>query len=323
MGYIDEEYLDYLMEAEQAETPAAGNERPPRKEGPPVKKRKKKKHWLRWLIIIAILVGAVVFLMGRQPVRAMDGERIDGVSTILIAGTDKAGLRTDTLLLLSINSKKGTANILSIPRDTYCEGYKTPKINAVNAVYGGGAEGMEELMRRLSEITGFMPDGYVLVDLDAFVKVVDLFGGVDFEVPVDMDYEDPYQDLYIHLKEGYQHLDGEKAIQLVRFRKGYAQQDLQRVSVQRDFIKSAMEQWLTIGSVAKVPGLFEIMEEDVFTDLTMENILWIGRTLLFSDLEAMESHTLPGEAANINGGSYFVVDKDETARLMEIYSPCK
>ena len=95
----------------------------------------------------------------------------------------------------------------------------------------------------VSEIELWMTD-YAMVNFDVFARVVDLFGGVDFDVPVDMDYEDPYQDLYIHLKAGEQHLNGEEALQVMRFRSGYAMADLERVNVQRNFVQAAMDQWL-------------------------------------------------------------------------------
>ncbi len=88
------------------------------------------------------------------------------------------------------------------------------------------------------DLLGFPVDGYVLVDLEAFQKTVDLVRGVEFDVPMDMNYEDPSQNLYIHLQKGLQTLDGEQAMGLVRFRKGYATQDIQRTQTQQQFLKA-------------------------------------------------------------------------------------
>ena len=149
----------------------------------------------------------------------------DGVYNILICGTDGDGYRTDTIIVAHLDANTHTVALLSIPRDTPVAtgGGGLMKINSVYA--GGGTDGMERLASRLHSLLGFPVDGYVLVDLEAFKKTVDLVGGVDFDVPQDMNYEDASQDLYIHLKKGPQHLDGEKAMELVRFRKGYATQD--------------------------------------------------------------------------------------------------
>ena len=100
----------------------------------------------------------------------------------------------------------------------------------------------------------------MLVSLDAFVDIVDLMGGIEFDVPMDMFYEDPSQDLYIDLKAGLQKLDGYEAMGLVRFRKGYVDQDLGRVDIQRQFISACMDQWLTISNIGKVPRVLSTMQ---------------------------------------------------------------
>ena len=146
----------------------------------------------------------------------------DGVYNILICGTDDDGTRTDTIIIAHLDANDHTVALLSIPRDTPVAtgGGGLMKINSVYA--GGGKDGMERLAARLKDLLGFPVDGYVLVDLEAFQKTVDLVGGVEFDVPMDMNYEDPSQNLYIHLQKGLQTLDGEQAMGLVRFRKGYA-----------------------------------------------------------------------------------------------------
>ena len=143
----------------------------------------------------------------------------DGIYNILICGTDDDGTRTDTIIIAHLDTTDHTVALLSIPRDTPVA-TGNGGIMKINSVYaGGGADGMQRLSGRLRELLGFPVDGYVLVNLDAFKKTVDLVGGVEFDVPQDMDYEDASQDLYIHLKAGLQRLDGEKAMELVRFRK--------------------------------------------------------------------------------------------------------
>ena len=195
-------------------------------------RQRKKHHFFRKLLVSALVVlvlfTAVCCVIGQPKADAPDTAllRQEGKCAILLAGTDEEGYRTDTIILVTIDDSEHTVSLLSIPRDTYTSGYSVPKINSACGAAGGGAGGMEELMDAVENLLGFRPDGYAMVNFDVFARVVDLFGGVDFDVPVDMDYEDPYQDLYIHLKAGEQHLNGEEALQVMRFRSGYAMADL-------------------------------------------------------------------------------------------------
>ena len=229
----------------------------------------------------------------------------DGIYNILICGTDDDGTRTDTIIIAHLDTTDHTVALLSIPRDTPVA-TGNGGIMKINSVYaGGGADGMQRLSGRLRELLGFPVDGYVLVNLDAFKKTVDLVGGVEFDVPQDMDYEDASQDLYIHLKAGLQRLDGEKAMELVRFRKGYASQDIQRTQVQQQFLKALAKQCLSVSSLSKLKEFADIFAEDVTTDLTVGNMIWYGKELMACDFDSMQTYTAEGEGAMINGGAYY------------------
>ena len=178
---------------------------------------------------------------------------------------------------------------------------------------------MERLASRLHSLLGFPVDGYVLVDLEAFKKTVDLVGGVDFDVPQDMDYEDASQDLYIHLKKGPQHLDGEKAMELVRFRKGYATQDIQRTQVQQQFLKALAKQCLSVSSLTKIGEFADIFAEYVTTSLTTGNMVWFGKELFACDFDSMQCCTAEGEGAMINGAAYYPL---YAGRLLETVNAC-
>ena len=162
--------------------------------------------------------------------------------TVLILGRDTGGGgNTDTMLLASYDVTNQKANVMSIPRDTMVNvNWDVKKINSVYNMNGGGEKGMEQLMEQVKNVVGFMPDGYALVNLSAFVEAVDLLGGLDFDVPMDMDYDDPDQNLFIHLKAGEQHLTGEQLMWVVRFRSGYANADIGRTEVQRAVMKLSL-----------------------------------------------------------------------------------
>lgn len=285
----------------------------------PIKKSHKGRNFLIILILLALIAFGVYSLLAKQPVRddPSMGARKPGVSTILLAGTDEDGTRTDTLMLMTLDTGEHTASLVSIPRDTLVNGsYQVPKINGVYGINGGGQEGIEMLMQRVSECIGFQPDGYMLVNLDSFVELVDIMGGVEFDVPMDMYYNDPAQDLYISLSAGLQKLDGEQAMGLVRFRSGYEAADLERVNVQRSFVSAAADQWMSPKLLLKAPRLLSWFGKHVDTDLSVGNMTWIAMALMRADASAITAETLPGSPAWISGGSYYVLNPYNVAELV-------
>ncbi len=289
--------------------------------------KKKKKHgflkFLLWLIILLALAMIALWVFARQPEGDSLGARRDGCSAILLAGTDADGTRTDTMMLLYMDKNAGELNLLSLPRDTYTSmEIDVPKLNAVYSVAGGGKEGMERLMDYTAECIGYRPDGYILVDLDCFEHLVDIMGGVRFDVPCDMQYEDSAQDLYIDLKAGEQKLNGKEAMWVVRYRSGYALADLQRVQVQRDFMRAAIKQWSGIGRIWRAPAAAALVTANTTTDLSARELAWIAKTIKSIGTGNMYTDTLPGEADYVNGGSYYVLWPETTANLVnEYYNP--
>lgn len=267
------------------------------------------------LLIIALLMG-VLFLVAKQPVDAnCDLARKRGNSTILLAGTDASGDRTDTIMLLNIDRKAGKLSLMSIPRDTKVNSTYTPhKINAAYGVNGSGEQGMDALMEYVSECIGFRPDGYMLIDLNVFVELVDLMGGVRFDVPCDMYYNDPTQDLYINLQAGEQKLNGEQAMGVVRFRSGYAMADLERVNVQRDFLSAALHQWVSVKNLWKLPKALSLLLDHTLTDLSTANLLWMAESVVLCGTGDMMMTTIPH---GLNGdGEYVLIDAQETLDLV-------
>ena len=244
-------------------------------------KRPRKKHPFRKILIAlfilavlipSLLLGALL-LFAKAPMGSTVGRKA-GSATILLAGTDESGDRTDTIMLLNLNRDAGKISLMSIPRDTRVNStYWPQKINAAYGMNGCGTEGMEALMDYVKDCVGFRPDGYILVELDVFIDLVDLFGGVDFYVPMNMHYEDPAQDLYIDLHEGQQILNGEQSMGLVRYRYGYSDADIGRVSVQRDFMMTAMSQWAKVSNITKLPKAMSYLKDNAVTDLSVSNLI--------------------------------------------------
>ena len=288
--------------------------------------KRKKRHGLRnflvfLLVLTLALVAVVVFVLPRQPRAELNRDtRRDGVSTILLIGTDQGGARTDTLMLLTADRPGRRLSLVSIPRDTLVNGtYSVPKINSVYGANNGGAEGIEMLLTRVEQCVGFRPDGYILIRLDAFVDVVDALGGIRFDVPVDMFYNDPSQDLYIDLAQGLQTLSGQEAMGLVRFRSGYADADLGRVQVQRQFLSALIDQAVSLKGVVKSPLLLRIFLNSTETDLTAGNFLWLAETALLADRSNIQTATLPGSPRVIGDGAYYVLDPASVAQTVSTY----
>lgn len=280
----------------------------------PIRSRPRKKHRFlravgRLLLIIVLIVTlllAVVHFMGKAPI---DGAmHKDESVTILLAGTDASGDQTDTLMLLNLDRGERRISVMSIPRDTKVNSTYWPhKINGAYAANGHGAEGMDALMDYVADCVGFRPDGYVLLDLDVFVELVDLFGGVDFDVPQDMFYEDPTQGLYIDLQAGEQHLNGEQTMGLVRYRSGYAMADLRRVEVQREVLRAAVEQWCSPMKLIAALRALPLLEEATQTDLSARELIWLAESAALCGTDDLQMLTMPYYLNDI----YVCVDADE------------
>jgi len=229
----------------------------------------------------------------------VSGDRKEGMYTFLLVGTDMDDGNTDTIMVVSYDTKKQDISIMSIPRDTMIN--ESWDIKKINSIYSRYKDGIDALKKRIKTLVGFTPDFYVKVDLSMFVKLVDLIGGVEFDVPQDMDYDDSYQNLHIHLKKGVQVLDGEKAMELVRFRR-YSEGDIKRVEVQQSFIKALIKECLSIQHWGKIKAYIDLAMENVQTDLEFGSVVWFAANVLglnsgvsALNMDDVYTCTLPGD----------------------------
>ena len=292
------------------------------------RKKRRRHRFLKKLILILILLSVLALvgclLLKKMPQRNDSlGQRKPGCATVLLVGLDDDKTRTDTMMLLYLDEENGGVNLLSLPRDTYIGGdYDVPKLNSVYGDNGGGKAGMEALLEEIRDLIGYRPDGYLTFELSAFVDVVNAMGGVKFDVPQDMKYDDPSQDLHIDLQAGIQRLNGEDAMGLVRFRSGYDMADLRRVEVQRDFVEAAMAQWRKPWKAVRYPGAALALLKHTQGDLSLGNLVWVADALRKADFSNIQTETLPGEPAELGDGSYYLVWPNTTAKLMnESFNP--
>lgn len=226
--------------------------------------------------------------------------------TILVFGADETSGLTDTIMVVSYDVTNQRATVMSIPRDTLvnssASGVTSKKVNAVYKVNGRGEDGIQALKTHVSKLVGFVPDYYVMIDWELVGQMVDAIGGVYFDVPYYMEYDDPLQGLHIHFEKGYQYLDGEAAMELVRWRKnnkGVATEggggDTSRLNVQHQFLKAVLQQTLQLKNVTRIGQLAELFGENVTSDLTIENLFWFGSQAIFGglDVDDVEFVTMP------------------------------
>ncbi|MBR4057277.1 MAG: LCP family protein [Oscillospiraceae bacterium] len=235
-----------------------------------------------------------------------DNGRKNGTYTFLIVGSDNGFGNTDTIIYGVLDTVDHTLNVVNIPRDTQVN---VPwKIKRINSVYASSGNDIASLRREVGHLVGYnIDENYAIVDMEAFVKIVDCIGGVDYDVPIDMHEYIPDQDFLIDLNQGYQHLDGEKALQLVRFRSGYLNADLGRINTQQDFLLSVAKQMLRLKNIPNLPQLLNIVEEYVETNLSAANIAFLIEEFLKIDSEDIHFYTLPGEGQMVKGGAYYFI----------------
>ena len=247
-----------------------------------------------------------------------DGERKSAdYYTVLILGRDTGGGgNTDTMLLASYDVTGQKATVMSIPRDTMVNvSWDVKKINSVYNMHNGGDKGIQALYKEIAQLVGFEPDYQVVVEWEAVGKLVDAIGGVYFDVPYNMDYHDPYQDLVIEQAKGYRLLTGDDAMQVIRWRKNdpgspYGNTggigDSGRMEVQQDFLKAVIQQLMKPANVMNIGKIAKVFQECVETDLSFQEILWFGKSAVSGGLsvENVEFLTMPWKGVSAWSRSY-------------------
>lgn len=306
-------------------------------------KRYRVKKKLRWgrligLVVLIALLGTGIFWaavwvnnnfinppqakVAAADDKIRDDQKLNERINILLLGIDDGDSeaaesepkRTDAIILLSFDPQNNKVSVLSIPRDTkvILPGHKDPeKINAAYA-YGGVVMAKQTVANLLRVPIHY----YALANWRAFIDVVNLIGGVDIYVDKDMYYEDPYADLVIDIKHGYQHMDGETAGKYVRFRKDELG-DIGRVQRQQKFLKAAAEQMFSVQNVAKISSLLATLDKYVKTDLNTLTMLRAANSFkLFGD-DKMRSCMLYGKFDDADGVSYWEADRADVNKSLD------
>ena len=243
-----------------------------------------------------------------------DTERLN----MMVVGVNQG--MTDVIMMVSWDMKNDLVDVISVPRDTYYErpGYDSPGQKKINSIYN--AEGIVGTANAVSDVLFGMPiNYYAVVDYEAVENIVDDIGGVPMNIEKTMEYKDPYDDppLEIYIPAGQQVLDGEHAVQFLRFRKGYADGDIGRIKAQQEFIKSAFKQCISNGIVKSV----KTITNNVESDLTLGAASKYALSALGLKDDSIKTYLLPGEGQYIGQTSYFVQDTAGTEQMLtQIYS---
>ena len=244
-------------------------------------------------------------------------ERKGGFYTILVSGSDDGNGNSDTNILVAVDTVNGYVYGVSIPRDS--KAVWDGKSHKINAAFGKG--GMTKLAEVVSDQLGIPVDYTVSVDLTGFEALVEAIGGVNFDVPINMDYDDPIQNLSIHFKKGVQYLNGADAMRVVRFRHnsdgtGYGSEDLGRMQTQQKFLKAVAKKMLSFENLISNPRKYaEIFGQYVDTDLSVTDLAWFGMQVLGMGVDKIDFSTLPNEWKS----PYIYLDPDETLALVNTY----
>lgn len=236
------------------------------------------------------------FLSGNKK----EEKKLEPNLTCLVMGRNQS--LTDFIVLAQYNPNTREASLLSIPRDSFVsEGSPDGKINSIYANYGGGVKGITKLKEKVEEITGIEIQHYLLFDASMLKKLVNELGGVTVDIPINMNYDDPYQNppLHIHLKKGTQLLTGSQAEQFVRFRKnndgtGYPNGDIGRIAAQQSFIKALISEILKTENIGKIKSLAQIVIGGTKTDITIELVEEYLDEVVTFKMDRMRMKTLPG-----------------------------
>jgi len=289
------------------------------------------------LVIMFALLGSC-FVAGQMAYKALFAPKVPVVAAteeigkdetlnkrinVLLLGTDEgdsediannAPKRTDAMIVVSFDPEHNEVAMLSLPRDTRVSipGRRWPdKINAAYA-YGGVTLAKQTVANLLQIPIHY----YMKVDWQGFIEVIDILGGVDMYVEHNMNYEDPYANLKIHLKQGYQHLDGKASGEYVRFRHDELG-DIGRVQRQQKFMKALAGEFFSVSNVVKLPVVAATISKYVETDMDLLTMIKAANSIKIFGNDRVKSEMLFGDFKTINDISYWETSPRQVTKTLD------
>ncbi len=223
------------------------------------------------------------------------------------------GTRTDTIILVNIDPKTKSVNALSIPRDSKVYLPKNHGVNKINAAHAIG--GVEMTKRTVEDTLGVHIDRYIMVHDDAVKAIVDAMGGVDIYVEKPMRYHDYTAGLHINFAKGNQHLDGQKAVEYLRFRHD-ALGDIGRTQRQQWLLRSILTQLKQPSTITKIPDIISVAKKYVKTDMSFYEMTQYAGLAKHVDMDKIEISMLPGGPNQKGYISYWILDPEKTQEVV-------
>lgn len=286
------------------------------------RKKTKPRRWLKFVyLFIGFVIGFVIFFGVRSPfrneiVREVVGRNTLGNTCILLVGQDGIQpLRSDTIILACINADQGEVLLFSIPRDSRLN-IPDQGFDKVNHAYARG--GIKLLKETLEKSLGISIPYFAEVGYEGFEEVIDLLGGVEIEVEEALSYTDRAQGLVIDIPAGKQVLDGEKALQYVRYRNDKLG-DIGRIQRQQKFIQAILKEVSDLSNITKAGEILNRVSQALVTNMEVESMIQLA--VWFDSLEeqSVEFAVMPGEPVYIDGVSYWEPNLDETRELIHTF----
>ena len=257
--------------------------------------------------------------------------------TGLMIGFDQSNNLTDVLMVGRVDTEQNKIKVISVPRDFYIDFSQEPfksikkanpnikighcRINEIYINMGAKEEGLQTLKQVIEAVTGLTIDYMATINVNGFKEVVDIVGGVEFDVPERMYKMDPYQNppLRIDLKPGLQLLDGEKAQGLVRFR-GYKMGDFQRIKVQQSFITALFRKIVSSSPeqmTSLVKQVFTMFKADFGIVVIMDYLNYFLDKDITHVLDTDNMITLEGYNDNVNGAAILRFDVEKNKEKVQ------
>lgn len=276
------------------------------------------------MLFIMVIIFAGVYTYSRVTGNSMEFEGTifetitpKETKNILVAALHTEGPLTDFIMLVQYNPETKKIAALSIPRDTKVIGSIDGKINSAYAK----KKDMKFLIQKVQEVTSVPIDNYILLETSVVAEMIDEIGGITYDVPFDMKYDDNSQDLHINILKGKQTLDGENVVKFLRFRKSNDKSiqwgDIQRIDLQQSFIKEAVKQIVTPEIIPKLPELIKLGVSMVKTDISYAEMIKYANDVMSFDMNNLRMEVLPGEAGYVDGLSYYIADTKKVIPLVE------
>lgn len=299
---------------------------------------RKKKHIGLKIFIFILIVLAILGGMFAKRVHDLDGNWIaalfghnkntlENLDKLYILAMGESQGMSDTIIVCAYDPKTQEASMLSIPRDTFIgdSRYSASAYDKINSLYNSSGD-PQKTLDAVNELTGLDIKNYVLIDTKALVELVDAIGGVEFNVPMDMKYDDYSQELHVNLKEGWQTLNGDQVEQLVRFRHNadgstysyeYGMEDFGRMRTQREVIMAIAKQTIQLKNVKEIGNILDITERYVDTNMNFASLKDYIPYAINMNTDNIRAEQLPGQSEYINGISFFLADEEETETMVD------